>query len=292
MPVNVGTLLTNLAKKAGYDPTLLAFPQDSFEVPDELVEALNGRLLTEESARNNPKLKGYFTSQVLDVMDTNIKSLLDEFEVDEEGRGEILGIKSTYDRIPALAKKIRELEASKSAAGKSDKAALQEQINKKNQEMAQLLAEQEKKIKDIQANAQNEITNFMFRNAVGSADLVTDQFDRETMLELAEQRIRKELQAQGARAINKNGMLTLVQASDEGLDFYQDNKQVNFNDFIEKVLANAKILKVTKTTAGQSGIPANNGANSQTTTPATNPAMNPILAKIEQAKAAYANTGS
>jgi hypothetical protein len=300
MPVNVGTLLTNLAKKVGYDPALVTIAADAFsaEVPEELAIALEGKLLTEESARNNPKLKSYFASQVLDTMDNNIKSLLDEFEVDEDVRGEILGIKSTYERIPALAKKIRELEAAKGTANKGDKAALQEQINNLNKTIAQITAEKDKAVLEERTKAQQEIAEHMFRHSIESVDLITDLFDKPTMLDIAQKRIQDELKAQGARVVIKDGTLTLVQASDEALDFYKDNKKVTYSDFRDKVLANAKIVKVSNAAgqsglpAGQSGTPANNGNNSQTTTAAVNPAMNPILAKIERAKADFANTGS
>lgn len=291
MPVNVGTLLTNLAKKAGYDPTLLAIPADSFEVPDELVTALDGKLLTEESAKNNPALKNYFKSQALDAVDKNILTLLDEFEVGDEVKQEIAGIKNTYDRIPALAKKIRDLEAAKGVANKGDKAVLQDQINNLNKQIAQITADKDKAILEERTKAQQEIAEHMFRHSIESVDLVTDIFDKPTMLAIAKKRIEDELKDQGAKVIIKDGTLTLVQASDEALDFYKDNKKVTYSDFRDKVLANAKIVKVNNP-AGTPGTPANPGATPSTTVPAANPAMNPILAKIEQAKAAYANTSS
>lgn len=291
MPVKIGTLLTNLAKKAGYDPTLIAVPADSFEVPDELVAALDIKLLTEESAKNNPALKNYFRSQVLDTVDKNILSVLDEMELDETGRTEITSIKSTYDRIPALAKMIRDLEVQKGAAGKSDKAELQAAINKLNQEKALLLAEKDKEIQAIRLEAQNEITNTLFRNSLSEVDLAEDQFDRETMLELAEQRLKKALLTQGAKVINKNGALTLVQASDEALDFYKENKLVSYRDFRDSILSEAKIIKVNKQTAGPTGTQPINGTP-PTTNPNGAPVNNSLLAKIEQAKAAFVNTGS
>jgi hypothetical protein len=220
------------------------------------------------------------------------------FEVDDEVRGEILGIKSTYERIPALAKKIRELEAAKGSANKGDKAVLQEQINNLNKTIAQITADKDKAISEERLKAQQEIAEHMFRHSIESVDLITDLFDKPTMLDIAQKRIQDELKAQGARVIIKDGTLTLVQASDEALDYYKDNKKVTYSDFRDKVLANAKIVKVNAAAgqsglpAGQSGTPANNGANSQTTTAAANPAMNPILAKIVQAQKDYAKSGS
>lgn len=291
MPVNVGTLLTNLAKKAGYDPTLLAFPSESFELPDDFVAVLDSKLLTEDSAKNNPALKNHFRANALDAVDKNILSILDEFEFDEDSRNEIVTAKSTYDKIPALAKKIRDLEAAKGVAGKSDKTALQEQINQLNKQISQLSTEKEKAILEERAKAHQEITEHIFKHSIESVDLVTDMFDKPAMLQLAEQRIRAEMAAQGARVILKDGTLTLVQASDEALDFYKDNKRVTYNDFRDNVLANAKIVRVPKP-AGQTGTPAVNGNPSTSTTATTAPVNNSILARIEAAKAAYLQSGS
>lgn len=287
MPVKIGTLLSNLARKAGYDPNLIAIPADAFEVDDELVAALDAKLLTEESAKNNPVLKNYFKAQALDPIDKHILTMLEENEIDEEGRTEITGIKSTYDRIPALTKKIKELSQKKAAAGSSDKVALQEQINNLNQEKARLIADKEKEIQEIRNSAQKEIEDFMFHNSITSVDLVTDQFDRETMLDLAKQRIAKDLQAKGAKVINKDGVLTLVQAADPALDFYQDNKKVTFEEFRDSALANAKIIKVNKPAGAPGTPPVNGNPPQQPVAPAGN---NALLSKIEAAKAAFANS--
>ena len=294
MPVKIGTLLNNLAKKAGYNtesPEFTDILSANLEIPDELNEALNSKLLTEESAKNSPALKKHFRSSILDGVDKNILSLFDEFEFDDATRQEITGIENTYERIPALAKKVRDLESQKASAGKTDKAQLQEQINRLNQEKAQLIKQYDDQIKSIRQEAQNEITTTLFRNSLAEVDLAEDQFDRETMLTLAEQRLNKELAAQGAKVVNKNGVLTLVQASDEALDFYKDNKLVSYRDFRDQVLSAAKIIKVNKTPAGPSGTPPING-NTPTTTTNGAPANNALLSKIEQAKAAFANTGS
>lgn len=287
----------NLAKKASYDtesPSFADLLSANLELPDDLVEALNSKLMTEESAKNNPALKKHFRSSILDGVDKNVISLFDEFEFDEETRKEISSIENTYERIPALAKKIRDLEAQKGASGKSDKAQLQEQINRLNQEKAQLIKQYDDQIKQIRQEAQTEITTTLFRNSLSEVDLAEDQFDRETMLTLAEQRLNKELSAQGAKVINKNGVLTLVQASDEALDFYKDNKLVSYRDFRDQVLSSAKIIKVNKNTAppaGPSGTPPINGTP-PTTVPNGAPVNNALLSKLEAAKAAFANTGS
>ena len=253
MPVKIGTLLLSLAKKAGYDTSLLAIPAEQFEIPDELVTALDGKLFTEDAAKNNPVLKSYFFKQALDGVDNGMARLMDEFQLDEPLRNELLGIKSTYDRVPALVKKIQELEASKSGASKGDKAVLQDQINKLNEEKANLVRDKESEINKMKAQFEDNFTDSLVKNKISSANLATEQFGKEVMEEITYNKLIQELAANDAKAIQKNGMLKLVKASDEALDYYADNKPVAFSEFLDSVLSKHKLIAVTKQPAAPSG---------------------------------------
>lgn len=286
MPVKIGTLLLNLAKKAGYDTTLLTFPAEQFEVPDEYVTALDGKLFTEDAAKNNPALKNYFFKQALDGVDNGVVRLMEEFELDETLRSELNGIKSTYDRVPALVKKIRDLEASKSGASKGDKAVLQDQINKLNEEKAKLVKEKESEINEIKLKYEADFTNNLVKNKIASANLVTEQFGKEVMEEFAYKFLTQELAAQDAKAVQKNGMLKLVKASDEALDFYADNKPVIFSEFLDSVLAKHKLIAVTKPPVTPPG-PTHTPQFSQQ----QRPANSSFASLIEQSKADLAASG-
>jgi hypothetical protein len=286
MPVKIGTLLLNLAKKAGYDTTLLSFPAEQFEVPDEYVTALDGKLFTEDAAKNNPALKNYFFKQALDGVDNGVVRLMEEFEFDETLKGEMNGIKSTYERVPALVKKIRDLEASKSGASKGDKAVLQDQINKLNEEKAKLVKEKESEIKEIKQQYEKDFTNNLVKNKIASANLVTEQFGKEVMEEFAYKFLIQELAAQDAKAVQKNGMLQLVRASDEAIDFYADNKPVVFSEFLDSVLAKHKLIAVTKPPVTPTG-PTHTPPFSQQ----QRPANSSFAQLIEQSKADLAASG-
>lgn len=286
MSVKIGTLLLNLAKKAGYDTTLLTFPAEQFEVPDEYVTALDGKLFTEDAAKNNPALKNYFFKQALDGVDNGVVRLMEEFELDETLRSELNGIKSTYDRVPALVKKIRDLEASKSGASKGDKAVLQDQINKLNEEKAKLVKEKESEINEIKLKYEADFTNNLVKNKIASANLVTEQFGKEVMEEFAYKFLTQELAAQDAKAVQKNGMLKLVKASDEALDFYADNKPVIFSEFLDSVLAKHKLIAVTKPPVTPPG-PIHTPPFSQQ----PRPANSSFASLIEQSKADLAASG-
>lgn len=283
MPVKIGTLLNDLAKKVGIDTTLPQYADllsANFDIPDDLYKALDSKLFTEDAAKNSLPLKSYFFKQALDGVDKNLVRLMEEHQFDEESVKEINSIQSSYERIPTLVKKIKDLESKKTDANKGDRAVLQEQINALNKEKATLQAEMDKKIQIIKQESDNEITNFMLMSSINSANLLTDQFDREVMADMAHKYITKELTNQGAKVIKKDGALKLVQASDEALDFYADNKAVSFDEFRDSVLSKNKLIAVTKPVA-PSG-PTYTPPPPQGT---QRPANSSFLKHLEQAKA-------
>lgn len=246
MPVKINDLVTSLAKKVGYNIQLLAFPSETFEVPDDLSAALEAKLFTEDAARNNPDLKKHFFKAALDGVDLNIQRIMDEMQLDEQSVGEITSVKSTYERIPVLAKKIRDLESQKASASKGDKAALQEQINLLNSEKARLIQDKDKEIQEMQRKFEKDFTDNLLRNRISAAPLLVDQFGKEVMEDLAYKYVNQELTTQDARVVQKNGVLKLVKASDEALDFYADNKAISVSEFLDSVLAKYKLIQVNK----------------------------------------------
>lgn len=282
MPIKVGTLITNLAKKAGIDPNTIPMPSEQFELEDSVASAIESKLFNEDAAKNNAALKNYFFSQALDGVDKNITKVLEEFQLGDEDRGEILGIKSSFDRIPAIAKKIQSLEAAKVGANKGQTAQLQEQINKLNEEKAKMIADKDKEIQQIRSQYDNEFTDNLKRLRITSASLVTDQFGKEAMEELAYKFLDQELAAADAKAVRKNGMLKLVKASDEALDFYADNKPVTFDEFLGSVLSKHKLIAVSKPAPPPGPPPIH---TPRTGDPAPTPANTSMAAKLAQSKA-------
>lgn len=282
MPIKVGTLITNLAKKAGINPNDIAIPAETFELPDEVVSAIESKLFNEDAAKNNSALKNYFFKQALDGVDNNITKLLEDFQLGDDDKGEILGIKSSYDRIPALVKKIQSLESQKAGASKGQTAQLQEQINKLNEEKSKLVSEKDKEIQQIKTQYELDFTNNLVKNKVASANLVTEHFSKETMQELAYKFLNEELTAADAKAVQRNGMLKLVKASDEALDFYADNKPVAFNEFLESVLSKHKLIAVSRPASAPGTPPINAPKPGE---PPVRPANTSFAALLEQSKA-------
>ncbi|MCW3466499.1 hypothetical protein [Chitinophaga nivalis] len=288
MSVKIGTLLSDLAKKVGVDTSLPQYADllsANFDIPDELYKLIDTKLYTDDAVKNSLLFKNYFFKQALDGVDKNLVRLMEEYQFDEDSMKEINGIASSYERIPTLVKKIKELEAKKTDANKGDRAILQEQINALNKEKATLQSEMDKKIKQIKRESDDEITNFMLMSSINSANLLTDQFDRAVMAEMAEKYITKELTNQGAKVIKKDGALKLVQASDEALDFYADNKSVSFEEFRDSVLSKNKLIAVTKPAppTGPTNATPPNGAN--------RPVSSSFAAALAAAQADIASAG-
>lgn len=271
MPVKIGTLLNDLATRVGYDTTGKDFTDllsANLEIPDSLSSAL-GKLLTEEGAKNSPVIKNHFFKQALDAADQRIVTVMDELEFDDDSRGELMGIKNTYERIQAVAKKIKELEGKKADGGK-EKASLQEKINQLNQEKSRLIAEKDEEIRKMRSATESELTDFMLRQSIATANLASDQFEKPVMIDIANQYITKELSTVGAKVVKKDGTLKLVQASDEALDYYHNNKAISFEDFRDSTLAKYKLLAVNKpaqpapgtptTPSNQPNVPARNNS--------------------------------
>jgi hypothetical protein len=284
MPIKVGTLLNNLAKKVGFNTDTPAFTEllsANLELPDDLVSSLESRLFTEDAAKNNGALKAYFFKQALDGVDNNITRVIEEFQLDEEKRNEILGIKSTYDRVPALVKTIQALEAQKAGASRGDKAALQEQINELNREKAQLVKDRDTEISKMKAQYEQDFTDSLIKTRIASTNLVVDQFDKPVMEEFAYKFFNQELATADAKVVQRNGVLKLVKASDEALDYYADNKPVTFPEFLDATLAKHKLIAVNKPAPPPGpNPPPPNGPN-----PQARPANSSFAALIAQSQA-------
>lgn len=292
MPIKVGTLITELAKRVGIDPNTVAIPSEQFELPDELGEAVKTKLFTEDAAKNNSALKNYFFKQALDGVDNNVTKLLDDFQLAEEDRGEILGIKNTYERIPALVKKIQALESAKAGASKGQTAQLQEQINKLNEEKARLAAEKEKEIQQIKNQYDNEFTENLKKLRISAAPLATDQYGEEAMRELAYTFLEKELAAVDAKVVRKNGMLKIVRASDEALDYYADNKPVTFDELLDGVLSKYKLIAVSNPKPGPAAGTPPIQTPQKPGDPNQRPANTSFAAMLEKSKADLERTAN
>lgn len=263
--MHVTDFITSQFKKAGVELTaetkeVLNNPElTKVNLDDKLIKDVNEKLFTLDVAKQSPVLKQYFRAESLDPLDKNIETILTEYGL-VEGSPElataIRAEKSTYERLPMLAKAIKELEAKKATATVGDKKVLVEKIDTLDKEILRIRAEA--KVKEDSLIAQNHNDKLEFRvQGRFSTYKYSKQYNPEDIMELGPIKLRKKLAELGGKVIlNKvTGLPKLVNSADESLDFTIDNQKVEFNDFMDKFVAENKWIQTSDSDVAGGGTP-------------------------------------
>lgn len=266
MATKLKDFVTKLAKKAGYDTAsdgAKAFLEslNDVEVPEDVEKGIDNSLISLTEAKNNfPELKNHYTKQALDGMDKEFMTLIEDFQVDEPTKAEILSEKSTYKRGPLLMRKIVELDRKKnqSTSGK-DKAEIQQQIND--------LQAQLKTTKELWENDKKSFENQRILDKINikknvlfsGLKTIHDDLDPETRFAILDAQLSKALQdKQGKLTLDEQGNVVLLR--NDGTNFFGENhQQIVPAQFIEQTLAKNKQLKVTESSSGAPGTKPTNG---------------------------------
>lgn len=262
---NLAETLTALFENVGLgndNPAIIEMQKKlaATEVDDTFVSKVNEfkSRLTIEAAKNNPDLKKHFTATVLNGLDTELSNTMNELELAEEIKQELLAEKNSYKRSSLLAKKVKDLEAAKVGANKGDKAEMQKQIDALNQQILSEKANTTNAIQAKEAEYKDRFKGMLMNQFLSSKPIV--EFAKDESYLLAKTKIVNELKAKGYNVELDNENLRLTNT--DGSDVYVENKKIDFNTFAESVLANNKLI-VTAQTSGSS--------NPKTITP--NPAI-------------------
>lgn len=252
--MTIGAFLGAILPKLGIDTSaanladVLALGLD---IPDNMAVPLVTQitavpLLTMEAAQNNQQLKNRFKAEALNAIDGTLATLMSEYQLPDDVVSEINGTGNTYQKIPALVKKIQALEVAKSAAASKDKPELTNQINALNQRLADIQASTATTIAEKDQQHLSEMTDMLLLNTIRSKNLNTSVFPLETVVSFAKQLVETEVQKKGVKIKNVNRTLHLKQAAEEALDYYDSNNVlVTVDALVDQVLANNKLIAVT-----------------------------------------------
>lgn len=208
------------------------------EIDDALAGQFDTGLLSLNAAKNSTEIQNHYKPILLKKIDEQFAELASQYGFEAENTAE----HSTYNRAAllktALAKHIAELEK-KSGNGDAAKqiAQLQSELQKltqaKDQEIAQLKAEQAKQI--LSTLVDMELNGKSYANTeLGDTNIVVAR----TLLNQA-------LSSDGIALVNDNGTIRMKQAADQSLDYYDaSHKQVTFKDYVDSMLANKHMLAV------------------------------------------------
>lgn len=253
------SFITSLAEKAGIskdDKSLIGLlsANTNLTIPDNVAAAIDSKLFNEESAKNNPSLRGYFHAQALSVPDNQISDLLDELKFDDTVKSQFQNEKSTPKKIKMLANtlegKYKKLIDEMQKADGSDKSKeriekLTKEIETREKALADKDSEWAGKVKALEDKHASDRLDFSIKNILATKKYANDKQGQDLNVKFANLVLQEELQKNNIKLLqNQDGTLKMVQADNPDLEYMDNHKKISFGDFADKALANHNLLFV------------------------------------------------
>lgn len=257
-----GTLLKSLATKAGLkleDETLkkiLAVSEVStLEVPEEFNNALEQNLLTVESASANTTVRSKLFAEALNGVDKELDRVVGDFEFDDAFKGEYKGIeKNTMEKVRKLSGGLKsKLEAAKKKAAESgtqkdqkEVEVLTKQIEELNRATEQLKVVHKTEIENLKAANLNDRKEFTMRSLLAGKPLPKNGLSADINILTAKTLIEQAMAKDSLQVMFDEAGQPLLKQRKDGtdIDFFVDNKKVDYSTFIDGVLAQNKFIQV------------------------------------------------
>lgn len=245
----LGEFINSALQKAGiaadneYLKRVLQNPELTKEtVPDEIVSQFNSTLLTLDQAKTNYDLKNHFYGAALAPVEKELQNLATAYELSDEEIAEINAVKSTFSKIPALKAKLDNAIQRKAAAAGGDKNQHAQEIVRLNAEIAAAKAEMANATQRISSEYENKFVDMALSNFMNQYSF-TDAIPKDVAAMTARNIFEQTVNSKRAKYKLVNNELTLVNADDESLPFMQENQPVQFKAFVDKIVADNKLLK-------------------------------------------------
>lgn len=245
----LGEFINSALQRAGiasdneYLKRVLQNPELTKEtVPDEIVSQFNSTLLTLDQAKTNYDLKNHFYGAALAPVEKELQNLATAYELSDEDIAEINSVKSTFSKIPALKAKLDLAIQRKAAASGGDKNKHAEEIVRLNAEIAAAKAEKEALSSRITSEYENKLVDMALSNFMNQYSY-TDAIPKDVAAMTARNIFEQTVNSKRAKYKLVNNELSLVNADDETLPFMQENQPVQFKAFVDKIVADNKLLK-------------------------------------------------
>ncbi len=280
----LGDILDNLFKKAGVDennPTIVALLQNEAifkaDIDDAAADQIQANLHTIESAKS--KIKREVLAETYNGIDNKLLTTMDELQVPDDVRAAILAERSTPERAALLAKKIKELEASKANSNnKGEKSELQAEINQLKALNAQVATDYKNQIEQLKQAHENEAIDWQLTSSLSGYNYALGEIDPALKIQTAKTAITQAMQADGVKVVKEGNQLKLVTAKD-GTDYFnKQNNTVDLKQYVEQQLAQNKLIAVSN---GQPAAPANNNGH-KVTTPAKSAGELTFMQKLNE----------
>jgi len=283
----LGVLLNSLAGKAGikaeddFLKKLLTHAEISnLDVPDEFSAALEGNLLTVDSAAANTAVRSKLFAEALNGADSELDKAIEGFEFDDTFKGEwktiqkntnekvrklTVALKSKMDAIKADAKNGKQADPN----AKAEVDSLKNQIAQLNTSLEQAKLLHQTEIENLKTQNLNDRKDFTLTNVLSSKPLPKNGLPVDINILTAKTLIAQEMAKNGLIVHFDGNNQPILKQRKEGaeIDYYVDNKPVNYASFIDGVLAQNKFIQVNDPNPNNGGggnNPGNSGQQHQT----------------------------
>lgn len=248
-----GELLTQLAAAAGV-------PADSPQILDLLSKAELAQkqidpdksMLTLDAARNNEQLKGHFYKTFAHGWEQQLPEFAKELGLDDTSQAEIFAENSTFKKYEKLKQKaadaFKTLRAATTAIGKKE---AEEEIRRLNADLAAAKTAVDAARAEEAAKWVSKMQNSEQEKILSSYDFAIDGVPKEYVVKIANEALnRKAAERKYTISFNPDNS-TFGLKTEAGLEPYEGNTPVTYKGFVDSVLAEAKLLKV----SGSGGTP-------------------------------------
>jgi hypothetical protein len=244
-------------------PELLALINNpalaDIDIVPGMANIIFSNLMTEESAKANPKVKAAIMANALNPLDTKIDELAVKYGVVDKWKeyreihvrktGD--GRYNTYDSVEKFNEFIAAEEKTKASTGiSSDKQKLIKDIEDLNSQMVNVKTTYEKKIQDLseshnQAKIDWNLSSIF--NAHTYALEEVQKMPKSAAAKVARDFVMSDLSQKGLKiSQDENGNLLLLNA--ENAPYFEQNQKLSVQDYATKVLTENNFLKVSEKT--------------------------------------------
>lgn len=245
MPKPFGQLVELLAQKTNIDASeLTELFQIKADVSDDVFtkfETKFATLIDINDAKHNNDLHKHFKALSLNPFDKLINEAIEQGLVDEDTANDLKANVNTYDKAKKL---IAKLSEPKVQAQAKDSEPLKAEIKKLNDEVLKTKDLYESQIKDLKTQGESRLMQFQIDTLLSGKEYANKDLPKNVQILTAKTLLEQELVSKKARVVMTENGLKLVNAETPELDFTDSNKTVQFDDFVNKVLASNKLLQV------------------------------------------------
>lgn len=245
MPKPFGQLVELLAQKANIDASeLTELFQIKADVSDDVFTKFESKLATLidiNDAKHNNDLHKHFKALSLNPFDKLINEAIEQGLVDEDTANDLKANVNTYDKAKKLISKLSEPKVQAQA---KDSEPLKAEIKKLNDEVLKTKELYESQIKDLNKQSESKLMQFQIDTLLSGKEYANKDLPKNVQILTAKTLLEQELATKKAKVVMTDSGLKLVNAETPELDFTDSNKTVQFNDFVDRVLASNKLLQV------------------------------------------------